>query len=437
MRSRIVVLASLLTALTVTVAPSVASAAPHRNRGLTINATPNPIVAGDGVLIYGQLNTPPVGSQTIVLYHHISGSHTGYTRIGSTTTNAAGFYEFTRAAGVVLTNRSWFARQDGIHGVHSRTVHERVAALVSLTANESTADTNHAIVFTGHVTPNHPFEPVLLQEQGGLTGNDWVTLKRGTLGVGSNFAIPYRWRRPGVRDVRVVFRGDTENIAGASDPVTVSIEQTQVADFTISVAPTDVIPDGSSLTISGILAKPGTTTTTPAPSTNVTLWGQTASQAYHAIATATTGTDGSYGFSLTGGLAPAHNEVYQVRTTLPPARHSAQLFEGVRDVVTISPSANGATVGGSVTFTGSVVPIKVGHAVYLQKLGADNDWHNVEVGVINVSSNYSFTWTFGTMGSKQFRVRTPGGPDNVGAVSPAETVSVTGLAPPSTLAPAS
>jgi hypothetical protein len=435
MRPRIVVLASLLTALTVTVVPSVASAAPHHNRGLTINATPNPIAAGDGVLIYGQLNTPPVGSQTIVLYHHISASQAGYTRIGSTTTNAAGFYEFTRAEGVVLTNRSWFAREDGVHGVHSRTVHERVAALVSLTANESTGDTNHPIVFSGHVTPNHPFGRVLLQEQGGLTGNDWVTLKSGALDAGSAFAIPYRWRRPGVREVRVVFRGDNRNIAGASDPVTVSIEQTQVADFTINVAPTDVIPDGSSLTISGILAKTGTTT--PAPSTNVTLWGHTASQAYHAIATATTGTDGGYAFSLTGGLAPAHNEVYQVRTNLPPSRHSAQLFEGVRDVVTISPSANSATVGGSVTFTGSVVPIKVGHAIYLQKLGADNDWHNVEVGVVNVSSNYSFTWTFGTMGSKQFRVRIPGGPDNVGAVSPTETVSVTGLAPPSTLAPAS
>src|ERR1700722_12431510 len=166
MRPRIVVLASLLTALTVAAAPSVASAAPHHNRGLTINATPNPILAGDGVLIYGQLSTPPVGSQTIVLYHHISGSHAGYTRIGSTTTDATGFYEFTRAEGVVLTNRSWFAREGAIHGVHSRTVHERVAALVSLTANESTADTSQPIVFTGHVTPNHPFGRVLLQQQG-------------------------------------------------------------------------------------------------------------------------------------------------------------------------------------------------------------------------------------------------------------------------------
>jgi len=435
MRPRLVVLASLLAALAVTVAPSLASAAPHHNRGLTINATPNPVPAGDGVLIYGQLNTAPVGNQTIVLYHHISDSHAGYTEIGSTTTDATGFYKFTRAEGVVLTNRSWFVREDGVHGVHSRTVHERVSAQVSLAANVTAADTNHPVLFTGHVSANDPFGRVLLQEQDGLTGNDWVTLKSARLGAGSNFAIVYRWRRPGVRDVRVLFRGDDRDIAGSSSPLTVTIEQAQVADFTISASPADVIPDGSALTISGVLSKSGTTT--PAPSTNVTLWGHTANQIDQAIATTTTGTDGSYAFSLTGGLAPAHNEVYQVRTTLPPSRDSAQLFEGVRDIVTLTPSSNSSTVGGSVTFTGSVVPIKVGHLIYLQKLGSDNNWHNVEVGVINASSNYSFTWTFGTMGSKQFRVRVPGGPENVGAASPTETVTVTGLAPPSSLPPAS
>jgi hypothetical protein len=147
--------------------------------------------------------------------------------------------------------------------------------------------------------------------------------------------------------------------------------------------------------------------------------------------------DGSYSFSVAGALAPSHNEVYQVRTELPPSRDSAQLFEGVRDIVTISPSSNGSMDGGSVTFTGGVVPIKVGHVIYLQKLGTDDNWHNVEVGVINANSHYSFTWTFGAVGSKQFRVRVPGGPENVGAASPTEAVTVTGLAPPSSLPPAS
>lgn len=175
MRLRFTALGSVLCALVVAVAPGMANAAPRHNHGLTINATPNPILAGEGVLIYGQLNNPPVAGQTITLYHHISGSHQGFTVIGTTTTDAHGFYEFTRAEGIVLTNRSWFAREAGVHGVHSRTVHERVAALVSLIASTDNGVTRHSITFTGHVTPNHAGDQVFLQEQKG-NSDDWLTL---------------------------------------------------------------------------------------------------------------------------------------------------------------------------------------------------------------------------------------------------------------------
>ena len=118
------------------VAPDIASAAPQHNHGLTINATPNPIIAGEGVLIYGQLRGGNVAGQTIMLYHRVNPS-TWFTLIGKTTTNTLGFYEFTRVEGIVYTNRSWFVR--GPDGAHSRTIHERVAAEVSLTANMTTA----------------------------------------------------------------------------------------------------------------------------------------------------------------------------------------------------------------------------------------------------------------------------------------------------------
>jgi hypothetical protein len=162
MRPRFAVLAAVLCALVVVVTPGVASAAPHHNHGLTINATPNPIDAGDGVLIYGQLNTPPVAGQTITLFHHISASGRGFTPISRTTTDSHGFYEFTRAEGIVRTNRSWFVREAGVHGVHSRTIHERVAALVSLAASTDNADTRTPITFSGHVTPPHAGQPVFL-----------------------------------------------------------------------------------------------------------------------------------------------------------------------------------------------------------------------------------------------------------------------------------
>jgi hypothetical protein len=329
----------------------------------------------------------------------------------------------------VLTNRSWFAREAGIHGVHSRTVHERVAALASLAASSATAVTNHPITFSGHVTPNHAFERVFLQEQKG-NSDDWTTLKSGRLGPGSNYSIAYGWRVPGAHDVRVVFRGDVRNVRGESDPVTVTVQQKQIADFTInSSAP--IISYGQSATISGTLFRPGTTT--PEPSTAVTVFGRTAAQShFSALGAATTDAHGNYSFTE----SPPNNTIYVARTTLPPRRHTAALFEGVRDVVTFASSSPSSTVGGHVTFTGTVTPDKAGHVVYLQRMGADGDWHNVEVRIVHSDASFQFGWTFGSAGAKEFRARIPGGPFNLGGASAPVTLTVT-LPPVSALPPAS
>jgi hypothetical protein len=429
MRPRLAVLAAVLCALVVVAVPGVAGSAPNHNRGLTINATPNPIDAGDGVLIYGQLNNPPVAGQTITLFHHISGSHQGYTPISSTTTDSHGFYEFTRAEGIVLTNRSWFVREAGIPRVHSRTVYERVAALVSLSPPTANAFTRQPIVFSGHVTPNHAGQRVFLQEQKG-NSDDWRTLKVGILGPGSNYSIPYAWRVPGAHVVRVVIRTDIRNIRGASDPATVTIQQAQVPDFTIKSSDS-IIDFGKSATISGTLYQPGTTT--PEPKTAVNLFGRTVQGQFRGLSAASTDADGNYSFTV----SPLHNMIYFVRTTLPPHRETAPLFEGVRDKVTLSSSSSFSTVGGQVTVSGTVTPDESGHVVYLQKQGPDGDWHNVEVRLVRSDASFQFTWTFGSAGAKLFRARIPGGPANLGGASAPVTITVTGVASPGSLPPAS
>ena len=113
-----------------------------------------------------------------------------------------------------------------------------------------------------------------------------------------------------------------------------------------------------------------------------------------------------------------------MRTSFAPIRASAQLFEGVQDVVTINSSSPTSAVGQSVTFTGSVAPDKAGHVIDLERLGTDGHYHVVAIGFVNASSAYKFVWTFGTPGAKTFRVHVPGGPDNVGADSPTQAVAV-------------
>jgi len=160
MRPRLIALASLLAAGLAIAAPTVANAAPRHNHGLTINATPNPILAGEGVLIYGQLRGTDIGHKPVLLYHRVAGAPR-FTLVGVTRTDSHGFYEFTRAEGVVLTRRSWFVRSLG--HLHSRTLHEQVQALVTLAASATSTDTNHPITFTGTVTPDHRGQRVVLQ----------------------------------------------------------------------------------------------------------------------------------------------------------------------------------------------------------------------------------------------------------------------------------
>ncbi len=419
MRPRFTVLATACAAFSLAAVPGIAGAAPQHNRGLTIHAVPHRIIAGEAVLIYGQLKGADHGNQPIRLYHRINPARR-FTLISTTRTDTGGRYEFVRAEGIVESNRSWFVR--GPASAHSRTVHERVAALVSLatTATAAGGQTRHPIAFSGHITPGHAGSIVALQAEKG-SSDDWRTLKQGVVHAGSNYQISFAWRTPGERDVRVLFRGDARNTAAASDPVTVMIQQTEHPDFTISTS-APIVANASPFTISGMLFQPGTTT--PEPSTSVSLFArEPGAPVFHEVTTTTTGSDGGYSFP---NLTSTSNELYQVRATFAPARDaSAALFEGVQDVVSVSSSAPISTVNGQVTFSGSVSPDKAGHVIYLQRFGKDGDWHTVEAQRVNSDSTFTFGWTFGTAGVKEFRARITGGPANVGSASPMVTVDVT------------
>ena len=417
MRLRITVLACALSALASAAAPSLAGAAPLHNRGLSIHAVPQHIIAGEAVLIFGQLKGPDHGNQVITLFHRIN-PNPGFTVIGTTRTNANGQYEFTRQEGIVDTNREWFARGPG--ATHSRTVHERVDALVSLAASSAGGLTRHPIVFSGHVTPDHSGGVVALQQQKG-SSDDWTTIKTARIGPGSNYTISHAWRVPGAYDVRVKFRGDARNTPAVSDIASVVIEQTEVPGFTINTS--DPIVHQRSgrhhLRRAGLAGLDDAVSRAPC----VSLFEKVPQSGgpYRELMTTTTGADGSYSFA---NVASSTNELYLVRTTFAPRRHSAVLFEGVQDVVTMSSSSGTSTVDGHVVFTGSVSPDKAGHAIYLQKLGKDGDWHTVEVRFVNSASTFQFGWTFGTMGTKEFRARITGGPANVGGASAPVTIVV-------------
>jgi hypothetical protein len=419
MRLRFTVLATAVLAAAFTVSPSLASAAPHHNRGLTIHAVPPSINAGDPVDIIGRLQGPQAAGQTVRLWHRVN-PQTQFTPLGTRTTDASGRYEFERADGIVDSNRNWFVAGPG-HS-HSKVVHEQVAALVSIDPDPASGGvvnglTRQPITFTGHVTPDHSGQIVKLQVSNDQ-GDNWRTIGTTRLGAGSNYSIAQAWRVAGPHQVRVVLPPDARNTRGISDTVSVQIQQRQVTGFSIQSSD-QLIPYGGSATISGAVDQPGTST--PDAQAPVSLFAHMPhGGGYQVVQNSTTGSDGSYSFSVT----PGTNEWYVVKLTGTPKIHSAQLFQGVQDVVTMTGPST-ATVDQHVDFTGTVLPDKSGHVVYLQKLGADNQWHTVEVRTVNQGSTFTFGWTFGAAGAKQFRARILGGPVDIGGASAPVSVTVT------------
>jgi hypothetical protein len=416
MRTRFIVLAAVLGALSALSAPTLASAAPRHTHGLTISAAPNPIIAGEGVIIYGQLQGPGNAGQTVSLYHRIAPA-ARFTLIGKTITNSSGGYEFTRQEGVVMTNRSWFVR--GPAATHSNTIGERVAALTSLHSSASSTVTNHRLVFAGNVAPRHPFERVLLQQQMAADGNGWRTIASTFTNRNSHFWLSHAWGRPGVKTVRALFAGDRRNAAGGSDSLTITVQQREKPAFTLSSS-APVISEGQLATLTGKLYKPGTTT--PDPAVQVTLFGRDPRGVLHKIGTTSTGADGAYSFTVT----PTFNTVYRAWAR---GRHSALVNQGVRDLITINSSSGSGQEGGTVTLSGTVSPTKTGHSIFLQRLGDDGSWHDVARSEVTPGSSYSFTYTLGEAGTTKLRARIYGGPWNVGAASAVETVEVSGVAP--------
>src|ERR1700721_4238249 len=96
MRVRVTVPVAAVVACACAAIPSIAPAhGPVRDRALTIHNSPQNIVAGDPVLIYGRLLGRESANQQIVLWHRIN-PRAGFTIIGRTRTDSSGRYEFTR-----------------------------------------------------------------------------------------------------------------------------------------------------------------------------------------------------------------------------------------------------------------------------------------------------------------------------------------------------
>jgi hypothetical protein len=412
-RSRVAVATVVIAALGAGAGASTALAAPAAaGRAPTIHAAPNPDTVGDPVVICGRA---PAGAR-VVLWHRINPAPV-FTPVSRTRADASGRYEFLRAEGVVTTNRNWFV----VAGHRrSRTVHEKVIALVTLSGpSDTNVQTGVPTTFSGTVTPNHAGDRVLLQRQNAdRGGDDWRTIDRGRIAAGGGYTIVHRFRVPGDANIRVLLPADRRNIRSPSNVLSLQIEQQQNPALTIA-ASANPLDEGQSVTLSGTVAG----VTSPQP---VTLFARTARTGFAPVAQGMTDASGAYAFTQT----PVVNSFYRVQAL---GKSSAVLFEGVRDVVTATVDQSTVQAGQTLTFTGSVSPDKSGHVIYLQRQNAnEQDWHNVEQTRVGLGSTFTIRHRVVVPGTKVFRVLIPGGPDNQRGASAPITVTVTPNATPLT-----
>jgi hypothetical protein len=443
MRSSKLTPAIVAAAVLLALAPAGASARRHPSPSgrcsVRLNVAPRQITAGDSVVAFGRLvctHRANVAGQTVALFEHSAGTP-GYTRVQNTSTDARGFYELTQTG--VQTDSSFYVRS---HGAQSGRRHVRVAVQVTLSGppegTQLLTGRPNQVTFTGTVTPADAGARVILQRQNALTGNEWRRIDRGTVGASGAFSIIHTFIVPGDANLRVIVRGSGVNSFSPSNVLTYEISQAQNPQLTIN-ASLNPIFYGQPVTINGVAAGMA--------SQPVTLLARTVRQrGFAPVSEVITNASGEYTFPA---QSPVNSTFYEVATAnqlckdphgrvcSASADRSAVLYEGVKDVLTAAVSQSTIQAGQTLTFSGTVAPDHTGHIIYLERQNASNgNFHVVEVANVGAGSAYSIMHKVYEPGTRVFRVRIPGGPENEGAASAPFTIQVT-PAPAASLPPES
>jgi hypothetical protein len=391
-------------------AQAVKHASPNGRHNVSINVSENPVVAGDALTIWGRLTGPNNANRSVVLWHRIN-PNPNFTPVQTVSTDANGFYAIFRSNGVVDSNRSWFVKS---LNARSRTIHERVYSLVALSgpADGSVLQTGpaHKVTFNGTVTPAAAGDKVVLQRQD-ATGNglNWGKIDSSTVKADGTYSIVHTFRVPGDANLRTLVKATRRHIASPSNVLSYQISQAQNPALTITPS-ADPITVGQSVTLTG--------TVQGGAGQAVTLFAKQHGQQFSQVAQGLADGSGNYTFTQ----VPVHNTIYQVKSG---TKRSAQLFEGVKDLLTANVSATTVDAGQPVTFSGTVSPDKSGHVIYLQRQNpSGTGFHTVQVATVGPLSTYSITRRLFNPGTKVFRVLIPGGAFNQGAASQAFTITV-------------
>jgi phospholipase C len=197
---------------------SVASRAQHRPRRSlrpSIAAAPDPSSAGERIRLFGHV--PGARRGTVVLLYRQLPSHRRFDLIAVTKTNRYGDYAFRRTPGVVWANRRYYVVA---RGRRSSTLAQAVQALVTIVTSATTVSPGQPFTLSGHVTPGHAGEAVLLEEQ--PAGGSWQVMAEAPLDAASDYTLSTQLASEGTVTFRAVLNGDARNVTSDSPGVAVT-----------------------------------------------------------------------------------------------------------------------------------------------------------------------------------------------------------------------
>ncbi|HEY1592437.1 MAG TPA: alkaline phosphatase family protein [Solirubrobacteraceae bacterium] len=204
----------LLCLLFGSVATPAAAAAKPRSPTATIAAAPNPSVPGQLVKITGRLTGPRHGHALVLLWRKLPGSKRFHPTEG-TRTDRSGNYSMTAA---IDGNRWWYVTAAG---AQSRTVHQRVPALISLIPSDTRAAPGDQVRFSGDVSPSHAGAQLVLERLG---PGGWRPVGQGGIDRQSSFSIGYAFPAEGAYQMRAYLKWGAHNINSYSLPIPIQVK---------------------------------------------------------------------------------------------------------------------------------------------------------------------------------------------------------------------
>jgi phospholipase C len=212
-----VVTIGIATVMSGTALASRAHARPRRPARPSIAAAPDPSLAGERVVVAGRVPGAPRGT-AVLLYRQLP-SEARFDRVAVTTTNRHGLYVFRRTPGVLYANRRFYVVA---RGRRSATITQSVRAVVTVSASSTIVMPGQSVTFSGHVTPSHAGEAVLLEEQ--LPDGSWTALASAPLDGASDYTASAQLASVGTFTFRAVLGADSRNVLSSSPVVTVTVE---------------------------------------------------------------------------------------------------------------------------------------------------------------------------------------------------------------------